>query len=692
MKDFFKLENIQNINQKLKQIAKVLTFVFVFVFAFSNSWGQAILQWNTIGNLGTETSEPSVFNDPNLSATNLTFGAGVTPAANGNRFGGSNWFDAGNTAAGNTIAQAVAGNNYIEFIVTPTSGCSVTPTSLVFIWDKSATGPQNVALRSSADGFAANLGLVAPTAAIGVFNTITITGLTNIGTTTFRLYGYGATNTTGTGGFDQGGSSPGIVNVQLNGSTSCGNTITTGIVSNPPFALTDCTVTASGTVDFTSSGTFTGNTYTAQLSNASGSFAAPTNIGTLISNANSGTINITIPASTASGTGYLIRVVSSNPNVTGSSSAAFTITLTCAAASGSCTVGGAMGTGYTTGCGNGSSGCNLASVYSAFGTFCSASAVACGSCPNTNVSVTYNFESGCTATITAEYKARPAVSGTACNNSAMDSGDQIFITNSGGSVSAQTSTMQVTLTTCGAYPTIGTYTTATSSLSTGCGNSDGTVSMIITGGAATIGGVSDRGDEIITYTINASGTCSLCPTLLPVGLVDFYGTKNGSNNDVFWKISMEENIEYYIIEKSSDGVNFEPLGFLPVNSISNNLIKTYKLVDETPYNDITYYRLSVRESYGVVKVYNIIYVDWSASSDWNCIHYQQEQNLMIEFKNSVPKNSNVSLFDLSGKLLAEESVKNSQTVINVQNLAEGLYFIKIQSPYKTENFKIIIQK
>jgi hypothetical protein len=155
---------------------------------------------------------------------------------------------------------------------------------------------------------------------------------------------------------------------------------------------------------------------------------------------------------------------------------------------------------------------------------------------------------------------------------------------------------------------------------------------------------------------------------------------------------MEENIEYYIIEKSSDGVNFEPLGFLPVNSISNNLIKTYKLVDETPYNDITYYRLSVRESYGVVKVYNIIYVDWSASSDWNCIHYQQEQNLMIEFKNSVPKNSNVSLFDLSGKLLAEESVKNSQTVINFQNLAEGLYFIKIQSPYKTENFKIIIQK
>jgi uncharacterized repeat protein (TIGR02543 family) len=756
--------NIYNINQKLKQIAKV--FALVFVFAYTKSWGQTtdlifseyiegsssnkyIEIYNGTGSavnladyklrlyangassptndvaLSGSLATCSVVIYKNTSAA-LTLPGGVTSTVNtAVNYNGDDalvLFKISTNSIVDIIGQigcdpgtawtSGANNTLDKTLVRKAGVCSGITTN-----PGAACGPGSFpTLSSEWDVYniddASHLGSHANTCG-GCGTSYTVTFNTNGGTggsmsnqtasspTNLTSNGFTKTGCTFAGwntaadgsgtSYANGASYSFAADLTLYAQWNC-NSIITGSVSNPPFALTDCTVTASGTVDFTSSGTFTGNTYTAQLSNASGSFAAPTNIGTLISNANSGTINITIPASTASGAGYLIRVVSSNPNVTGSSSAAFTITLTCAAASGSCTVGGAMGTGYTTGCGNGSSGCNLASVYSAFGTFCSASAVACGSCPNTNVSVTYNFESGCTATITAEYKARPAVSGTACNNSAMDSGDQIFITNSGGSVSAQTSTMQVTLTTCGAYPTIGTYTTATSSLSTGCGNSDGTVSMIITGGAATIGGVSDRGDEIITYTINASGTCSLCPTLLPVGLVDFYGTKNGSNNDVFWKISMEENIEYYIIEKSSDGVNFEPLGFLPVNSISNNLIKTYKLVDETPYNDITYYRLSVRESYGVVKVYNIIYVDWSASSDWNCIHYQQEQNLMIEFKNSVPKNSNVSLFDLSGKLLAEESVKNSQTVINFQNLAEGLYFIKIQSPYKTENFKIIIQK
>ena len=54
------------------------------------------------------------------------------------------------------------------------------------------------------------------------------------------------------------------------------------------------------------------NTFTAQLSNAVGSFATPVNIGTITSNT-SGIIAITIPAGTVPGTGYRIRIAASNP-------------------------------------------------------------------------------------------------------------------------------------------------------------------------------------------------------------------------------------------------------------------------------------------------------------------------------------------------------------------------------------------
>ena len=73
-------------------------------------------------------------------------------------------------------------------------------------------------------------------------------------------------------------------------------------------------------VPFTANGVYnSGNIFTAQLSNASGSFSSPVNIGTL-SSTGSGTINATIPTGTATGSGYLVRVISSNPSVTGSQS------------------------------------------------------------------------------------------------------------------------------------------------------------------------------------------------------------------------------------------------------------------------------------------------------------------------------------------------------------------------------------
>lgn len=72
------------------------------------------------------------------------------------------------------------------------------------------------------------------------------------------------------------------------------------------------------TVGYTAYGTFgSGNIFTAQLSDETGSFATPVNIGS-ISVTTSGFISCVVPPLTASGSTYRIRVVSSEPAVTGS--------------------------------------------------------------------------------------------------------------------------------------------------------------------------------------------------------------------------------------------------------------------------------------------------------------------------------------------------------------------------------------
>lgn len=100
---------------------------------------------------------------------------------------------------------------------------------------------------------------------------------------------------------------------------SVGNaTLTTGTVTGSPFLFSQSAPAATVSVPYTTSGTFnSGNTFTAQLSDASGSFTSPTNIGS-VSATTSGTVTASIPSSTLAGTGYRIRVISTNPVVLGS--------------------------------------------------------------------------------------------------------------------------------------------------------------------------------------------------------------------------------------------------------------------------------------------------------------------------------------------------------------------------------------
>jgi gliding motility-associated-like protein len=95
---------------------------------------------------------------------------------------------------------------------------------------------------------------------------------------------------------------------------SSSNPLTTNPISGGPFCA--CSTIK---VPFTATGPMgAGNVFTAELSNAAGSFAVPVVIGSLSSTALNDSISATIPCNTPPGTGYKIRVKSSNPLIIGS--------------------------------------------------------------------------------------------------------------------------------------------------------------------------------------------------------------------------------------------------------------------------------------------------------------------------------------------------------------------------------------
>ena len=103
-----------------------------------------------------------------------------------------------------------------------------------------------------------------------------------------------------------------VDDITVKGTGSVSNSISTSYTPSPALCPG-----ATFTVDYTANGSFNGgNTFTVQLSNSSGSFTSPVNIGN-ISGTASGSIQASIPLDVIAGNGYRVRVVSSNPAVNG---------------------------------------------------------------------------------------------------------------------------------------------------------------------------------------------------------------------------------------------------------------------------------------------------------------------------------------------------------------------------------------
>jgi autotransporter-associated beta strand protein len=99
------------------------------------------------------------------------------------------------------------------------------------------------------------------------------------------------------------------------------STITTITINGSPF----CAGATGVSVPFTYNprANFSGATFTAQLSDATGSFTSPVVLESVASNGTgSQSLNVTIPLGTPAGTGYRIRIVSTNPAFTGSDNGA----------------------------------------------------------------------------------------------------------------------------------------------------------------------------------------------------------------------------------------------------------------------------------------------------------------------------------------------------------------------------------
>jgi hypothetical protein len=186
--------------------------------------------------------------------------------------------------------------------------------------------------------------------------------------------------------------------------------------------------------------------------------------------------------------------------------------------------------------------------------------------------------------------------------------------------------------------------------------------------------------------------------VLPIELASFESECKVDNILITWKTLSEVNNNYFILEKSTDGITFNTIATIPSKNSNSNSIQEYSFLDDDNINTLYYYRLKQTDNDGTFTYSSII--------KSNCISSTQEiinikifpnpttDILTIQIDNN-KEDIYYNIFDINGKIIIDNNLGKNKKIlqnINISSLANATYFIQILSDdeiIKTE--KIIKQ-
>jgi len=184
------------------------------------------------------------------------------------------------------------------------------------------------------------------------------------------------------------------------------------------------------------------------------------------------------------------------------------------------------------------------------------------------------------------------------------------------------------------------------------------------------------------------GTCIIS---MPIKLLSFKGKNIGTSNLLEWTTASEINNDYFNLERSSDGINFESIANVDGAGNSNTVLN-YSFVDEYPF-ETTYYRLKQTDFDGSISYANNIVSLIRKTNDIfevSNIHLNSLNNkLQYTINTSVNINVNISVVNLIGQQIIDSNKLINKGINNLNldmnNIINGTYLLKINTNFQNKS-------
>ena len=185
---------------------------------------------------------------------------------------------------------------------------------------------------------------------------------------------------------------------------------------------------------------------------------------------------------------------------------------------------------------------------------------------------------------------------------------------------------------------------------------------------------------------------------LPVELLSFNGDCNEGQVNLSWQTATEHNSDYFEVEKSRDGMNWQVL--TTVNAAGNSTqLLNYEATDANAMEGNNYYRLTQVDIDGTTKTYDVINVSCLGAAKGYFSAYPNPSTgsfqVVLNDKQLIGS-GNLSVKDTKGSELLNRTIEvkpgiNMFSVTDL-NLAPGVYYIQIVNGERaTEVLKEVIR-
>lgn len=177
----------------------------------------------------------------------------------------------------------------------------------------------------------------------------------------------------------------------------------------------------------------------------------------------------------------------------------------------------------------------------------------------------------------------------------------------------------------------------------------------------------------------------LSSIVLPVEFLSFDVSKKDRSSYISFITASETNNDYFTIERSTDGRDFEAIGEIKGAGNSTEQI-SYTFIDENPLSGVNYYRIKQTDFDGKYSYSDVKAVNHASNISTWVTPKNTSGSITVE---TDLDNYELTVYSSMGQMVEKYSAYSGKQTIDISELPNGIYYFVVHSTTSQETIKVV---